>query len=294
LSFQIYAMNSINTMRLNWSPLIIPILVLQSFVLNIADPTSSHQTNVTPTTGNPITINTQTGELPKEVARKLKRDAARIALRLAANGEDPRFLGIYIQKESMDQVFSALSNIYLADERGKNLEKCNIHTFPNPSIDHLVIIYEKNVAWAKPLANGLSETDSKTINDLLEKYKLVIEKHVNWTDNQDALTIRSKEPINMAAIANEINNVEGVVEVDLGIPKVVGNDITSKRISGAWELDYTLRFGSWATGKGKSHVWKYRVTDAGKVNFVTETGEPVPDWMKCAIPSEKNNFASKL
>jgi hypothetical protein len=294
LSFQIYAMNTFITMRLNWSLFIILILVLQSFVFNNSDLKFSHQNNVTTTSKNSITINTHTGELPKEVARKLRRDAARIALRLAANGEDPRYLGIYIPKESMEQVFGALSNVYLADERGKSIEKCNIHTFPNPSIDHLVIIYEKNIGWAKPLANGLSETDNKTINDLLDKYKLVIEKHVNWTDNQDAITIRSKEPINMAAIANEINNVEGVVEVDLGIPKVVGNDITSKRINGAWELDYILRFGSWATGKGKSHVWKYRVTDAGKVNFVNESGEPVPYWMKCTVPSDKNSLVTKL
>jgi hypothetical protein len=287
-------MNTIKNMRLNWSHLVILFFVSQSFVLTTSRPTFVDPTEVTVVSDNSITINTPTGELPKEIARKLRRDAARIALRLVAGGEDPRYMGIYIPKDNMDQVFNALSNVYLADERGKSLEKCNIHTFPNPSIDHLVIIYEKNVTWAKPLLNGLNETDSKVINEMLEKYKLVIEKHVNWTDNQDALTIRSKEPINMAAIANEINNVEGVVEVDLGIPKVVGNDITSKRVTGAWEIDYILRFGSWATGKGKSHVWKYRVTDAGKVSFINETGEPVPDWMKCDANGVKNSVALKL
>jgi hypothetical protein len=288
-------MNTLNSKRFFGSLSFILVLVLQSFVLSTSERQPRfHQNEVTITTESYTTTYTPTGELPKEIARKFRRDAARIALRLAAGGEDPRYMGIYIPKESMEQVFNALSNVYLSEERGKSLEKCNIHTFPNPSIDHLVIVYEKNVAWAKPLQNGQSETDSKVINDLLDKYKLVIEKHVNWTDNQDALTIRSKEPINMAAIANEINNVEGVVEVDLGIPKVVGNDITSKRVNGAWELDYILRFGSWATGKGKSHTWKYRITDAGKVSFVNEGGEPVPDWMKCNQTTPKGNLASRL
>ncbi len=230
----------------------------------------------------------RSGELPKDIARKFQRDAARLSLRLGAGGEDFRYLSPFIQKESIDLIFNALANVYLGNERAKGIERCNVHTFPNPSIDLLVVIYQKNIGWAKPLEQGLSETNSPAINDLLDKYKLVIEKHVNWTDHQDAITIRARSPINMAAIANEISNVEGVDDIDLGIPKVMGNDIVARRIPGGWELDFVLRFGSWSSGKGKAHVWKFRVTDAGKVAFLAETGDPVPDWMKCDTNSAKN------
>lgn len=220
-------------------------------------------------------------ELPKDVARKFQRDAARLALRLSAGGEDFRYLSPYLQKESIDLIFNALASVYLTDERGKSLERCNLHTFPSPSIDHLVIIYQKNVAWAQPLEQGLNETNSAALNDLLTKYKLVIEKHVNWTDTQDAITIRARSPLNMAAIGNMVSQIEGVDEIDLGIPKILGNDINAHRTPGAWEFDYVLRFGSWVSGRGKSHIWKFRVTDAGKVSFLGDSGEPVPDWMKC-------------
>ncbi len=228
------------------------------------------------------------GEIPKEIARKFRRDASRLALRLAAGGEDFRYLGVYISRENTDLIYNALAAVYLNDERGRSLESCNIHTFPSPSIDHLTLIYQRAAAWAQPLQAGLNETSSPAINDLLERYHLVIEKHVNWTDAQDAIAIRSRDPLNMAAVANELNNVEGVDEVDLGIPKVVGNDIAARRVNGGWELDYVLRFGSWASGAGKAHTWKFRVTDAGKTSFVSESGEAVPEWMKCQAPAPKN------
>lgn len=220
-------------------------------------------------------------EIPKELARKFKRDAARLALRVEANGEDPRFTDPFIPKENIDLIYNALASIYLNLEKGKSLEKCNIHTFPNPSIDHLVLIFNKNVAWARPLRDGLTETDNSTINDLLSRYRLVIEKYVNWTDSEDAITIRSKDPVNMAAIANQFSQIDGVTETDLGIPKILGNDIQFRSASNGVELDYILRFGSWSSGKGKSHTWKFKVSNAGKAEMTGEFGDDVPEWMRC-------------
>jgi hypothetical protein len=234
----------------------------------------------------------KTTDLPKEIARKLKRDAARLALRLESDKEDLRYLSIFIPKSNSDQLFTALSGLYLGDLTAQKLEKCNLHTFPNPSIDHCVLIYDKNIEWARPLLQGINETNSPRINELLDKYNLTIEKHVNWTDSEDAITIRSRDPLNMAAIANEFNNIDGVKEIDLGVPKILGNDIVARRSSGGWDIDYVLRFGSWSAGKGKQHVWKYRVSDSAKIQFLGESGDEVPSWMQCST-GKADDFASK-
>ncbi len=239
------------------------------------------------------TVRAAGGELPKEIARKIRRDAARLALRIESDKDDLRYLSAYIPKGNSDQLFNALAAIYTGDEAAKRLEKCNLHTFPSPSIDHCVVIYDKNVGWARPLAQGAGETSSQRVNELLDKYNLVIEKHVNWTDQQDAITIRSRDPLNMAAVANEFNNVEGVAEFDLGIPKILGNDINARRAADGWDVDYILRFGSWSTGKGKQHTWKYRCSDGGKVQFLGEGGDEVPAWMQCGTPGLKEDFVSK-
>ncbi|MEM9918491.1 MAG: hypothetical protein AAF990_10370 [Bacteroidota bacterium] len=226
-------------------------------------------------------------EIPKRLTRKFRRDAARLALRIEAKNEDLRYQNIVIPQNTIEKFFEILTSIYVNSETGKSIAKCNIHTYPNPSIDHLTIIFQRNVAWARPLQEGISETTSESINRLLDEYDLIIEKHVQWNDTQDAITIRSKEPLNMAALANEFYNVEGVETIDLGIPEIGGNDINILRINGGWQVEYILRFGSYISGKGKMHFWKYNFMDDGNVKFQSEGGDPVPDYMRCFFEPNK-------
>lgn len=228
--------------------------------------------------------------VPQAIARKLKRDAARLALRIESEKEDLKYMNVQIPQDRLNGIYNLLSSIYLSGETAKSIEKCNVHTFPNPSIDHIVLIFDKNVSWAAPLRSGITETDNKNINKLLNTYDLVIEKYVQWNDKQDAVTIRSKDALNMAALANEFESVEGVAEIDLGLPKVSGNDIRMKRLANSWQIDYVLKFGAYAEGGGKEHIWRYSADDKGNVSFVSETGEPIPSWMKCETLEFANRF----
>ncbi|MEM6964615.1 MAG: hypothetical protein AAF573_07620 [Bacteroidota bacterium] len=225
------------------------------------------------------------GEISRKLERKFKRDAARLALRMEADKEELRYQNIIISPSIVQSIYQALVTVYKNDETAQSIAKCNVHTFPNPSIDHFNVIFDKNVDWSTPLRQGVSETDSDEINDLLDEYNLVISKHVQWNSTQDAITIRSKQPLNMAALANEFYNIEGVAEIDLGVPSIAGNDIKIERVQKGWELEYILQFGSY-TDNGKKHIWKYRVTDDGKVSFISETGDPIPTWMKCEESGE--------
>jgi hypothetical protein len=226
------------------------------------------------------------GEIPKRLTRKFKRDAARLALRMESKKEDLRYLNIIIPKGNIDNIYDVLTNIYVSNDVAKSIADCNIHTFPNPSIDHLVIIFDHNVEWAAPLREGISETNSSEINDLLDEYDLIIEKHIQWNDTKDALTIRSKEPLNMAALANEFYNIEGISSVDLGVPEIGGNDINIERINNGWEVQYVLRFGSYISGKGKVHIWTFNAFDDGSIEMISEGGDPVPEWMRCEETGE--------
>ncbi len=219
--------------------------------------------------------------ISKTLKRKFLRDAARLALRMEAKMEELRYQNITIPRDNVENIYKVLTDIYLKDEKAQAIARCKIHTFPNPSIDHFVIVFNKDIDWAEPLQMGINETTSEEFNDLLEEYDLIIEKHVQWSDTQDAITIRSKEPLNMAALANEFYNIDGIVEIDLGIPKIGGNDINIKRIENGWEVEYILRFGSYISGKGKMHIWKYEALDNGSIKFINESGDPIPAWMKC-------------
>jgi hypothetical protein len=219
--------------------------------------------------------------VPASIDRQFKRDAARMALRMEMEREDARYLPATISRENITGLHKALSNIYINDETGKSIARCNIHTFPNPSIDHIVIIFKRDAAWAAPLRQGITETTNKELNQLLDQYDLAIEKHVQWNDTQDAITLRSKEPLNMAALAGQFDNIPGVVQIDLGVPKFGGNDIKAKRVTGGWEVEFIYSFGGTAGGGGKIHTWKFKALDNGQVSLIKEGGEPLPTWMRC-------------
>ena len=218
----------------------------------------------------------------RNLDRKLRRDAARMALRLNER-EDLRFQSIRIPQAEMDGLYSALITLHNADENVRSIFRCNVHTRPNPSIDHMLIKFDRDVDWAEPLREGRHETTSITLNDLLYEHDLIIEKHIHWDDDLDAISIRSKNPLNMAALANEFNNIEGVHEVDLGLAKNVGNDITAIRTSSGWRFDFTLSFGSLQEKGEKTHNWQYECTNAGVVRKIGESGDPVPEWMRCSV-----------
>ena len=219
--------------------------------------------------------------IPSSLDRQFKRDAARIALRLDAEKEDIRYLPIAISRDNINGLYKALSNIYQNEEAGKSIAKCNVHTFPNPSIDHLVVIYRKNVDWAGPLRQGITETTNKDLNQLLDKYDLAIERSMQWNDTQDAITLRSKEPLNMAALADKFRDIPGVMQTDLGSTKLGGNDIKARRTSGGWEIDYILSISA-----AQQHVWKFKALDNGQVSLIKESGEPLPSWMRCDSPDK--------
>jgi len=222
-------------------------------------------------------------DMTKSLERKFRRDAARLALRMEAEKEDLRYQGIAIPQSNVEMVFAILSTIYESEETAKSIAKCNVHTFPDPSIDQFVIIYERDIDWAAPLLDGINETDSEDFNDLLYEYELIIDKHVSWNDTHDAITIRSKGPLNIAALSNEFYNIDGVEEIDLGIPKVAGNDIQFNRVADGWEVEYILKFGALSGKGGKNHTWKYEAKDSGVIQFIKEDGAPIPSWMRCQL-----------
>ncbi len=227
------------------------------------------------------------GDVPTSIDRQFRRDAARLALRLDSEKDDVRYLPVGINRDNLMSLYRALCNIYTQDETGKSIARCNVHTFPNPSIDHLVIIYRRNVDWAGPLSKGITETTNRELNKLLDQYDLAIERHVQWNDTQDAITLRSKEPLNMAAISERFRDIPGVMQIDLGQAKFSGNDIRAKRIGGGWEIEFVL-----AIGVNQQHSWKFKALDNNQVSLLKESGNPMPSWMKCNI--EDKNLVAKF
>jgi hypothetical protein len=231
----------------------------------------------------PILVISQKGndEIPTFIKRQFKRDASRLALRIESEKDDLRFMDFNIPKTNFNAIYNGLCNLYTKDNNVKSILKCNISTFPDIAIDQCIVIFNKNVDWAAPLRQGINETTNPQFNKIIDKFQLVIEKYVQWNEGRDAITIRSKEAMNIASIATEIQNIPGVSTVDLSIPRLKGNDIKVKRITGGWEFDFLLNVGN--AIDNKLHSWKYKCLDSGTIQFISESGDPIPSHMRCMM-----------
>ena len=221
-------------------------------------------------------------DIPARLDRKFRRDAARLALRnsLLADAQATGRTGI--DRRHAELFYEVLTTCYRDQPAARAIADCNVHTFPEPSIDHLVIIFERDIDWAAPFAESLLRTGNEDLNYLLDEHDLIIEKHLLWDDAADAITIRAREPLNIAALAGDFADIDGVLDIDLGVPDVVGNDIDIVRTNNRWEIAYVLRFGA-LTGNPKEHRWTFAYEDDGRVALLREEGEAVPSYLRCAI-----------
>ena len=217
--------------------------------------------------------------IPARLDRKFRRDAARLALRNSL--AQTAAAGTGIDRTQAALFYEVLTTLYREQATARAIASCNVHTFPRPSIDHLVLVFERDIDWAAPFAESLLRTGNDDLNALLDDHDLIIEKHLVWDDALDAITIRAKEPMNIGALVDDFADIDGVERIDLGVPEVIGNDIAIERSNNRWEVTYLLRFGA-LTGTPKEHHWIFAYEDNGRVQLLEEGGEAVPSYMRCA------------
>jgi hypothetical protein len=223
-----------------------------------------------------------TEKLPPFIERKFKRDAARLALRTMTNGEELRFLPIEINEIKTEEIFTLLVFLYQNDPIAKNLEDCGIHTAAYPPIENLQIVFSAEYSWAGS-QNSLPENSIKKIYELIHQYDLVIQNSSNWNAGQEILAIRSRNPLNMAALANEFRNIKGIQSVNLNTQPQIIRDINIAQTASGWKVSYLLKFKEPDVQQLATHTWEFEVKNNKEIRFLGEKGKPIPDWIKCQI-----------
>jgi len=220
--------------------------------------------------------------LSEHLQKKYQKDATRLALRLISQDKEYHKLDVEVPDHAVQPIFNALISIHNSDlKAAKTVTRIHkLHTFPVPSVDHFFVVYKRSAKWAIPLRMGDNTTDSEEINQLLQHYGLVIDKHVEWDEEKNSFHVKATKSLNIAAIAKEFSAIEGVVLVDLLMPAGDGNDIEVKQLEDVLEVNYLIKFGSCISGCKNQRVWTFRVDRQNKVSFVGESGDELPVWMK--------------
>jgi hypothetical protein len=215
-----------------------------------------------------------------------EKDAARLALRNVVKGENYKSLSPNVPEEMKSELYSALVAVHKSPF-GESIEvtkKHRLHTYPNPAVDKFQVNYKNTSKWATPLRLGDNITNSKIINELSNKYDMTIDSHQTWDNESNIFIVKAKTAINLAPIAEQFLKEVGVESVNMLIPGSDGNDIEAVKTVKGWRLDYKVKFDSCFTGCKKSHIWSFEVAniknDSANVNFIGESGDELPDWMK--------------
>ncbi|MEM8908214.1 MAG: hypothetical protein AAGD05_10250 [Bacteroidota bacterium] len=220
-------------------------------------------------------------EISAHLQKKYEKDATRLALRMISQDAAYHDLDVEVPAQATTPIFNALISIHQSGlEAAKTVTRIHkLHTFPVPSVDHFFVVYNRSAEWAIPLRLGDNTTNSEEINQLLDHYGLVIDKHVEWDEEKNSFHVRATKSLNIAAIAKAFSAVEGVVLVDLLMPAGDGNDIEVKQLEQGLEVNYLVKFGSCISGCKNQHVWSFQVNPQGEVKFLGESGDALPEWM---------------
>lgn len=212
--------------------------------------------------------------LPSEIQHQIKIDAARLALRQVA---DLNHAPIEIYNKSFILIYDLLKKVYTDNEVGKSIVHCGVQTASNPPVNYLKIVYDRSVDWAVPIEQGDGITKNNTINKLLDKYELVIEATAVVDNGTGLFTLRSVEPVNMVALANELSGIPGILKLNFDPEMVSNSDISMEQDGNGWRVVYQLKFKE--EQADQIHQWVFHVSASGSVMLLSESGAPIPSWM---------------
>ncbi len=224
-------------------------------------------------------------EIPRHVKNKLKRDAARLSIRMDAGSDDPSMMDIGISVRQSEMIYGILKSIYLSDSpEAKRVNDCRIGVAANIPIERFELVYDKDTDWAASLNDGIFEVESGEVADLIDDYDLVITENYNWDGEHGVIILESPKLYNIAALAQKFLGLPGVHEVNYGDDKKAKDeDIIFSRVEGGWEITFEKQWDQ-IIKTPKAHTWVFRFMEGDStVNFIQETGDDLPDWMGCQL-----------
>ncbi len=209
--------------------------------------------------------------ITKSQAVQYQCDAARLYLRSLDNKRPLTHLSAFLPQDEVLNIYKSLLAVHKSNDSIAQLvtRTYKIHTIPNPNIDRLAVIFDKEASWFTALQNGNITVNYAGLNSILQQYNLVISKYFFHDEQCDGFALLAQKPMNMVAIALELKQLPGVVSVEIETDESNNGDIRAVRTeSGSWLLEYCLH-----TDK-EPIAWLFEVNSSGLL--ICKDGSYVP------------------
>ncbi|HYV91770.1 MAG TPA: T9SS type A sorting domain-containing protein [Chitinophagales bacterium] len=218
-------------------------------------------------------------EAPDSIIAKYKDDADRLAVRKIFSDSSSYMDSTHIPKPWSDTVLNALVAVYNATvlpARDTVINMFNIHTFPNPDLDHITVAADSNLAWMHQLHNNIIPTGEASVDSLISNY------HLNLTDyfacdfvQYHIAVFHSDSNYNIVALSNRFEMIPGVNYSEPNSYFGDGNNITDSVNANFVELIYSLGWGDCPSGCIARRYWKFHIYYDCSVEYIGSYGSPL-------------------
>lgn len=215
-------------------------------------------------------------ELSEEQQLLYRQDAERLAIRFI-NGRDSTQTDI--PETLIQNLYNGLVQIVISDHEKANevTETYEIHArAPGPPREVLVEA-DSAAPWVDAWRNGDTETGNAEVDELIDRFDFSLAEFRELTHTLPAVMaiLRSDRAINIFAAARLLAELP---DVNDAYPNSVtdGNEISVLFFDDHLRYTFEYGFGDCPSGCLNQHTWKFKVFTDGTVEFIEESGDPLP------------------
>ncbi len=217
---------------------------------------------------------------PDSIAALYTNDADRLAVRKLYRQNLSYTDSIIIPTSHSDipkNALIAVYNAYSLPARDSVASILNIHTFPHPTLNSLIVAADSTLQWMQRLKLGIIPTGNSELDSLLLLYQLNLESYQDFGNflTYHMVVFETESNYNLLPLASLFANIPGVEFAHPNTFAGDGNNIWDSVYTDHVELIYSYGWGDCPSGCTSRRFWKFNVYPDCSVEYLGSYGDPL-------------------
>ncbi len=201
---------------------------------------------------------------PDSIKALYKNDADRLALRKIFRQNLAYKDSVVIPQLHSDTIMNALIAVYNSTSlpaRDTVISTFDIHSFPYPSMNSLIVAADSTFPWMQQLKMGIIPTGNSQVDDIITDYNLNLGSYSNFGNSfyYHVVVFSSNDNYNISALGSTFSVIPGVYFTENNGFSIDGNEIEDSVYNDHVELIYSYAWGDCYSGCMYRRYWKFNV-----------------------------------
>jgi hypothetical protein len=220
----------------------------------------------------------QQHDMPADLAKAYRDDAARLAVREILTTTQTGELAADVPQDRIDYFYGILSKVYFMSKKVDSIpDLSSIHTLAVPHLHRVRVVLSQNASFKDNWSKGYSTSSNLYLNQLMSKYKLVVKEYKESSIGPTCV-LESPMYINTKELAFLIKNTEGIRDAEPEMVMGDGNNIEwGSDSKNAMAIRYSVGAGDCPSGCQHRKFWIFYVMPDGSINYMGTRGSVPPE-----------------